>query len=172
MGVGSGLNTAMMETRLVRSNAAAAATRTAGPRPRFSRILRSLARLETAPPGWHYLDTGDELARLGVPSRDTSSRCTAIRRGPTSGAACRGVGAAAEAGSPAWRVVAVDQLEMGFSERTGMHRPLAQRVADLAACTDASALDGPVVTLGHDWGGVVSLGWAIDHPRTSPASCC
>ena len=24
----------------------------------------------------------------------------------------------------------------------------------------------PVVTLGHDWGGVVSLGWAIDHPAS------
>ena len=73
----------------------------------------------------------------------------------------------AEEGGPAWRVVAVDQLEMGFSERTGMERPLAQRVADLGAFTDALALDDTVVTLGHDWGGVVSLGWAVDHSSTS-----
>jgi len=70
----------------------------------------------------------------------------------------------ARAGGPAWRVIAVDQLDMGFSERTDEHRPLAQRVADLGALTDALGLDGPVVTLGHDWGGVISLGWAIDHP--------
>ena len=55
---------------------------------------------------------------------------------------------------------------MGFSERTGARRPLAQRVADLGALTEALALDGPVVTLGHDWGGVVSLGWAVDHPAS------
>src|SRR5690606_21417549 len=81
---------------------------------------------------------------------------------------------AAAAGEPAWRLVAVDQLEMGYSERTAsstdraVHRTLPQRVADLSAFTEALAadgtgLEGPVVTLGHDWGGVISLGWAIDH---------
>ena len=45
---------------------------------------------------------------------------------------------AAENGGDAWRVVAVDQLDMGFSERTGVHRPLAQRVADLGALTDSA----------------------------------
>ena len=72
--------------------------------------------------------------------------------------------AAADAGRTAWRVVAVDQLDMGYSERTGVRRPLATRVRDLAALTDALEIDGPVITLGHDWGGVVSLGWAVDHP--------
>jgi len=70
----------------------------------------------------------------------------------------------AAAGGPAWRVIAVDQLDMGFSERTGLERGLPQRVADLGALTDELGLTGPVVTLGHDWGGVVSLGWAVDHP--------
>ena len=113
---------------------------------------------------WHLLDTGDELARLGATVAGT---VLAVHGNPTWSYLWRRLITesvrAAEAGSPAWRVVAVDQLEMGFSERTGTHRPLAQRVADLAACTDALGLDGPVVTLGHDWGGVVSLGWAIDH---------
>jgi acyl-coenzyme A synthetase/AMP-(fatty) acid ligase/pimeloyl-ACP methyl ester carboxylesterase len=72
--------------------------------------------------------------------------------------------ATAAADGPAWRVVAVDQLDMGFSERTGVERGLPQRIADLSALTTALALDGPVVTLGHDWGGVVSMGWAVDHP--------
>ncbi len=70
--------------------------------------------------------------------------------------------AGADAG---WRVIAIDQLEMGFSERTGEHRPLARRVRDLGDLTESLDLAGPVVTFGHDWGGVVSLGWAIDHPQ-------
>ena len=48
-------------------------------------------------------------------------------------------GAAAAAGRPAWRVVAVDQLDMGFSERTGVARPLARRVRDLDDLTARSA---------------------------------
>ena len=34
--------------------------------------------------------------------------------------------------------------------------------------TDALDVDGPVVTVGHDWGGVVSLGWALRPPRPAP----
>ena len=113
---------------------------------------------------WHYLDTGDELARLGVPIMGT---ILAVHGNPTWSYVWRDLlmqsVQAAESGSPAWRVVAVDQLDMGYSERTAIHRPLAQRVVDLAAFTDALSLTGPVITLGHDWGGVVSLGWAVDH---------
>lgn len=115
---------------------------------------------------WHILDTGPELARLGVSPRGT---VLAVHGNPTWSYLWRSIVArsfaAAEAGEPAWRVVAVDQLDMGFSERTDVARPLAQRVADLAALTDTLGLTGPVVTLGHDWGGVISLGWAIDHPE-------
>lgn len=62
-----------------------------------------------------------------------------------------------------WRVIAVDQLGMGYSERTGTTRRLADRIADLSALTDAMAVTGPVVTVAHDWGGPVSLGWALAH---------
>jgi len=62
-----------------------------------------------------------------------------------------------------WRVVAVDQLGMGWSERIGEVRRLGQRVDDLGRLVDALGVDGPVVTLAHDWGGPVSLGWALDH---------
>ena len=113
---------------------------------------------------WHYLDTLDELTRLGVPIVGT---ILAVHGNPTWSYLWRDLLTeslrAAESGAPAWRVIAVDQLEMGYSERTGMHRPLTQRVADLAAFTESVRPTGPVVTLGHDWGGVVSLGWAIDH---------
>jgi acyl-coenzyme A synthetase/AMP-(fatty) acid ligase/pimeloyl-ACP methyl ester carboxylesterase len=62
-----------------------------------------------------------------------------------------------------WRVVAVDQLGMGWSERIGEFRRLAQRVDDLDRLVDAIGVEGPVVTVAHDWGGPVSLGWALAH---------
>jgi acyl-CoA synthetase (AMP-forming)/AMP-acid ligase II/pimeloyl-ACP methyl ester carboxylesterase len=61
------------------------------------------------------------------------------------------------------RVIAVDQLDMGFSERTGQRRRLATRVDDLCELTDELDIDGPVVTVAHDWGGPISLGWALRH---------
>ncbi|MGQ7843960.1 alpha/beta fold hydrolase [Granulosicoccus sp. 3-233] len=61
------------------------------------------------------------------------------------------------------RVIAVDQLDMGFSERTGLKRPLATRIDDLCQLTDALDIRGPVVTVAHDWGGPISLGWALRH---------
>ncbi|WJL94858.1 alpha/beta fold hydrolase [Microbacterium sp. ET2] len=136
--------------------------------PRFSRLLAVPGRGvdERMTRTWHVLDTGPELEALGVTPRGT---ILAVHGNPTWSYLWRSVVAgsfaAAEAGEPAWRVVAVDQLDMGFSERTDVPRPLAQRVRDLAALTDTLELTGPVVTLGHDWGGVISLGWAIDHPE-------
>lgn len=62
-----------------------------------------------------------------------------------------------------WRVVAVDQLGMGYSERTDRPRRLADRVADLGAVTEELGLSGPVVVLAHDWGGPISMGWALRH---------
>ncbi|RUQ87974.1 alpha/beta fold hydrolase [Labedella gwakjiensis] len=137
--------------------------------PRFSRLLTVPGRGVDAGRSrvWHHLDTGPYLSERGIM---TAGTILAVHGNPTWSYLWRRVVsetvAAAEAGRPAWRVVAVDQLDMGFSERTGVHRPLHQRVSDLAAFTEALALDGPIVTLGHDWGGVVSLGWAVDHTRS------
>ncbi|GIG29864.1 alpha/beta fold hydrolase [Cellulomonas marina] len=120
---------------------------------------------------WHVLDTAARLAGLGVEPVGT---LLAVHGNPTWSYLWRALLARtvadAAAGRPAWRVVAVDQLELGFSERTGRRRDLAQRLADLSALTDALGLSGPgatgpVVTVGHDWGGVVSLGWAVRHPE-------
>ena len=61
------------------------------------------------------------------------------------------------------RGVAVDHLDMGFSDRTGTTRRLADRVDDLCELTDALGITGPVVTIAHDWGGPISLGWAQRH---------
>ncbi|MDT0166319.1 alpha/beta fold hydrolase [Actinotalea sp. AC32] len=130
---------------------------------------------------WHVLDTGPLLAERGVTPVGTllcvhgnptwsylwrdvvaaSLEAADAAAGATTGTLAPGTDAAPDV----WRVVAVDQLEMGFSERTGTHRSLRRRVRDLGDLTDALGLglDGPVVTVGHDWGGVVSLGWAVDH---------
>ncbi|MBA8817679.1 acyl-coenzyme A synthetase/AMP-(fatty) acid ligase/alpha-beta hydrolase superfamily lysophospholipase [Microbacterium halimionae] len=113
---------------------------------------------------WHYLDNGDALTAAGIEPEGT---ILAVHGNPTWSYMWRSLVAAsvtaAQAGGRAWRVVAVDQLEMGFSERTSLRRTLRQRVDDLAAFTAAVPLTGPVITLGHDWGGVVSLGWATEH---------
>ncbi|PJJ71591.1 acyl-CoA synthetase (AMP-forming)/AMP-acid ligase II [Diaminobutyricimonas aerilata] len=117
------------------------------------------------PVTWHVLDSGPRLAELGV---EPAGTILCVHGNPTWSYLWRRMLdtslARAEAGQTTWRVVAPDQLEMGWSERTGRVRRLADRVADLGRLTDALELDGPVVTLGHDWGGVVSLGWAVDHP--------
>ncbi|QIG39514.1 alpha/beta fold hydrolase [Microbacterium sp. 4R-513] len=114
---------------------------------------------------WHFLDTDAELRRLRAAPVGT---ILAVHGNPTWSYLWRELAAAslraAEAGGAAWRVIAVDQLGMGFSARLDEPRRLARRVADLGDFTDALGLEGPVVSLGHDWGGVVSLGWAVDHP--------
>ncbi len=61
-----------------------------------------------------------------------------------------------------YRVLAVDQVSMGLSERTGA-RVYAQRVDDLGRILDAFEIDGPVVVAAHDWGGPIALGWALEH---------
>lgn len=123
---------------------------------------------------WHVQDNAAELDRLGVKPVGT---VLCVHGNPTwsylwrrlvsaaTDAATAAAMDAAPAGGDVWRVIAVDQIEMGFSERTGQPRTLEQRVRDLADFTAAIELSGPVVTLGHDWGGVVSMGWAVDHPQ-------
>ncbi|WP_226344144.1 alpha/beta fold hydrolase [Agilicoccus flavus] len=66
-----------------------------------------------------------------------------------------------------WRVIAVDQLGMGYSERLGPDptRTLAQRIEDLDRLAAALDVRGPVVAVGHDWGGMVVSGWAQRHAR-------
>ncbi|WP_243844466.1 alpha/beta fold hydrolase [Salinibacterium sp. ZJ454] len=137
---------------------------------RFSRFVTvpDVVGLETpaAEHRWHLLDNAEPLAALGATPVGT---ILAVHGNPTWSYLWRSLVSAAtaqaEAGGPAWRVIAVDQLEMGYSERTGRTLTLSDRIDDLGALTDALGLDGPVVTMGHDWGGVISLGWATRHPQ-------
>ncbi|MEW1706114.1 alpha/beta fold hydrolase [Microbacterium sp. NPDC089190] len=113
---------------------------------------------------WHVLDTGGTLAEHGVEPLGT---IIAVHGNPTWSYLWRALVTAsldrALDGRAAWRVVAVDQLEMGFSERSSLRRTLAQRIADLDALVSELGIRGPVVTIGHDWGGPVSLGWAVEN---------
>jgi acyl-CoA synthetase (AMP-forming)/AMP-acid ligase II/pimeloyl-ACP methyl ester carboxylesterase len=130
--------------------------------PSWSRLVE-VPRRDTpgAPSGgsdtWHVLDNAADVVG---PPRGT---LLCVHGNPTWSYLWRDlVRAGADAG---WRVIAVDQLGMGFSERTGRMHRLADRIADLGALTDTLGLSGPVVTVGHDWGGPVSLGWAVSHPE-------
>lgn len=62
-----------------------------------------------------------------------------------------------------WRVIALDQLGMGFSSRSPAMRSLATRIDDLDALLSAAHVEGPVTLIAHDWGGPVALGWATKH---------
>ncbi|WP_227878769.1 alpha/beta fold hydrolase [Arthrobacter dokdonensis] len=114
---------------------------------------------------WHFLDNADDVAATGV---EPAGTLLCVHGNPTWSYLWRTLLAGATspstlaAGGP-WRVVAVDQLDMGFSERTGTFRRLEDRITDLGDLTAALHLDGPVVTVGHDWGGIISLGWADRH---------
>ncbi len=65
-----------------------------------------------------------------------------------------------------YRVVAVDQLGMGFSDRVERRR-YADRVRDLDDVIVALGLPGsaPLVVAAHDWGGAIAMGWVVQDPR-------
>lgn len=109
---------------------------------------------------WHVLDTGPTL--------------TAARTTPIATMLC-------VHGNPTWayswatflrtfgdryRVIAVDQLGMGFSERTPLRR-YTTRVSDLDDIIGALDIDTslPLALAAHDWGGAIAMGWAVDHPE-------
>ena len=127
--------------------------------PAWSRFV------EAAGARWHVLDNAAHLAGAA------RGPVLAVHGNPTWSYLWRGL--LRPLAGAGWRVVAVDQLGMGLSRRRAAHDGpwrLADRVAGLGAVTDALGLTGPdrdgapVVALGHDWGGIVAAGWAIDHP--------
>ncbi len=118
--------------------------------PAWSRMVRA-PDAEGRQREWHVLDNGVEA---------THGTLLCIHGNPTWSYLWRGLLAAAP---PGWRVIAPDHLGMGFSERTDAPRTVAQRVDDLGRLTEALGVTGPVVTVGHDWGGILSLGWALAH---------
>ena len=100
---------------------------------------------------WHLLDTGGDA---------TAGTMLCVHGNPTwSYLWRRFLGLAA----PGWRVVAVDQLGMGYSDRLPAPRTLAERIVDLSRLTSELRISGRVVVAAHDWGGPISLGWALAH---------
>lgn len=57
------------------------------------------------------------------------------------------------------RVIALDHLGMGYSERLDSDRVLDQRVDDLTRLIDVLGITTPIMSLAHDWGGPIALGW-------------
>ena len=131
--------------------------------PSWSRYVTA-PDAEGVPRRWHILDTanqGDE-----PPEHETQLHGTmlCVHGNPTWSYLWRRFLSEAR---PNWRVIAVDQLGMGYSEDPSgslkSPRTLAQRVEDLSRLTDVLDLTGPVVAVGHDWGGIIASGWAIRH---------
>ncbi len=137
---------------LPKQEAASLPTALPGLDPAWSRLL-TVADADGVKHIWHVLDNG---------GRNPTGTLLCVHGNPTWSYLWRRLFAAAP---PGWRVVAPDQLGMGWSERLPAPRSLRQRVADLGDLTEAMGISGPVVTVGHDWGGVLSLGWALEHQQ-------
>ena len=118
--------------------------------PSWSRVV-SVPDASGTPRRWHLLDNGVEAVE---------GTLLCVHGNPTWSYLWRRFLAEAP---PGWRVLAVDQLGMGWSERTPGPRDLATRIADLGTLTEALRLTGPVVVAAHDWGGPISLGWTLEH---------
>lgn len=65
--------------------------------------------------------------------------------------------------APVHRVIAPDQLSMGYSQRIGA-RSYRDRVLDVDDLLRAMDVDGPVWLVAQDWGGAIAMGWAVAHP--------
>lgn len=145
--------------------------------PAWSRIVEA----ET-PDGRHSFHVLDTLAVLREAGLEPEGTILALHGNPTWSYLWRRLARAtvetARSGGRVWRLIAPDQLDMGFSERlahdsaptpqSGEVRRIADRIDDfdavvttlLAEAAGSVVADHPIVTIGHDWGGVLSLGWA------------
>jgi olefin beta-lactone synthetase len=129
--------------------------------PAWSRLLDVVGH-DGVTRRWHVLDTGDSNQVAATEQADRNmATVVCVHGNPTWGYAwatfLRRFG-------HIHRVVAIDQLGMGYSERTPPRR-YATRVRDLDDVIEALSFDDdrPLFVAAHDWGGAVAMGWAVDH---------
>lgn len=108
---------------------------------------------------WHLLDTGEPGHRADAPTPVV----LCVHGNPTWGYAWASF---LRRLHPHYRVIAVDQLGMGFSDRTSRRR-YVDRVRDLDDLIVSLRLPAraPLVLAAHDWGGAVAMGWAVQDPH-------
>ena len=63
---------------------------------------------------------------------------------------------------PSFRVIAPDQLSMGFSDHLPKRR-YEERVRDIADFVAALEIDGPLWIVAQDWGGAIAMGYTVEH---------
>ena len=64
------------------------------------------------------------------------------------------------------RVLVPDHIGMGLSDKPNddaYPHTLERRIADLDALIEHAGLEGPITLIAHDWGGMIGLGWAVEH---------
>ena len=106
-----------------------------------------------------------EVHVLDVGPKDPDLTVVCVHGNPTWSYLWRTLIAAAPANV---RVLAMDQVGMGYSARGDHPRRLSQRVEDLGRIVEAADVAGRVVVVAHDWGGPIALGWvqrAMHDPR-------
>ncbi len=111
---------------------------------------------------WHLLDTGEPAAG-GTPSEGPAPVVLCVHGNPTWGYAWASF---LRRLHPSYRVIAIDQLGMGYSDRTEPRR-YVDRVRDLDDLVVALRLPAgtPLVLAAHDWGGAIAMGWAVQDPH-------
>ena len=130
--------------------------------PTWSRLIEVAGR-DGGTHTWHVLDTGPPAA--------TEPRATivCVHGNPTWSFYWRSF---LQRLGDRYRVIAVDQLGMGYSDRTERRR-FEQRVDDLGDVIGALDVSGPVIIAAHDWGGPISLGWVLrNRERVSGLVLC
>ncbi len=120
--------------------------------PAWSRQVTFSVRPDSDPVTWHVLDTGE-------PKDGDGPTLVCVHGNPSWSYLWRDVLSTL---GRRYRVVAVDQTGMGFSERTAPRR-LAERVEELVAFCRAETT-GPLVLIAHDWGGPVAVGASASLP--------
>lgn len=119
----------------------------AGLDPSWSRH-QSIRDLHGVKRTFHYLDSGL--------TSDTQLTLVCVHGNPTWSYLWRNF----LLGAPSnIRVIAVDHLGMGYSDRTPQPRTLAERIDDLTRFVAALTITTPIASAAHDWGGPISLGW-------------